>query len=805
MSDRVPPHNLVAEQSLLGAMLLTDTAIEASHELLTVDDFYRPAHGHIYAAIIALWSAGDPVDPVVVAESLSRAGLLQDIGGPATLLSLQAHTPATSSARKYASIIAELSTLRRIIAVAGEMAEAAYSVPDQPGAVLDLFNSKLAALDAGSPADLPDDLSTLSAFLGRPEEEHAPWTIPGLLRRNWRVMLVAGEGAGKALALDTPVPVPGGWMTMGDLSVGDLVFGSDGKPVPVIAATPVLVDRPCYRVTFSDGEQIVADANHQWETISYARRQHGRWEPRVVTTEVLAGSVIARAGHTLNHLVERSNPLDLPDADLPLDPYLLGVWLGDGTSRSGQITTADIPVVDRIRASGWECSPTADPRGITWIIHRQADDDAKVAEARRLIGAGVSQRAAERQVGLPRSAVEADTARGGVRSKRSTRAGLGGVLSQMGLLRNKHVPTAYLRASIPQRAALLAGLLDADGSAQRNSVELTLTDPVLAAGAVELIRSLGFRPSAAWSPATLYGRVVGSRCRIRFTPDRPVFGLARKQGILAGSCHRRSISRYIAAVEPVPSGPVRCIQVANPDGIFLVGRSMVRTHNSVLLRQVAVSAAAGLHPFTRRPIPPVRSLVMDLENPDEAIDEVCAPMAELAEATDGWDPDRCWLWRRPSGINLRQRRDRHELEAVLREAHPDLVCLGPIYKAYVARGKDDEESATRETIAALDDLRTRYGFALLMEHHAPHGEGNKNGRTMRPHGSVYWQRWPEIGIGLEAVRDMPGSLKLGRFRGDRVRNQWPERIDRATPWPWSGVWAAGTFSPDSPEEPDPMF
>src|SRR5437764_10987117 len=92
---RVPPHNLQAEESLLGAMLLSRDAIVAAVEVqLSADDFYKPAHGHVYDAITSLYAAGEPADPVTVAESLRRAGVLDTIGGPATLIGPQAGTPA---------------------------------------------------------------------------------------------------------------------------------------------------------------------------------------------------------------------------------------------------------------------------------------------------------------------------------------------------------------------------------------------------------------------------------------------------------------------------------------------------------------------------------------------------------------------------------------------------------------------------------------------------------------------------------------------------------------------------------------
>ncbi len=138
---RVPPHNLQAEESLLGAMLLSKDAIAVASEVLDADNFYKPAHGHIFEAITSLSAAGEPADPVTVAEELRRAGLLDAVGGPVALVTLQAATPAISNAARYARIIEEHALLRRLIGVAGEIAEMSYDLPDDVTKTVDLAES----------------------------------------------------------------------------------------------------------------------------------------------------------------------------------------------------------------------------------------------------------------------------------------------------------------------------------------------------------------------------------------------------------------------------------------------------------------------------------------------------------------------------------------------------------------------------------------------------------------------------------------------------------------------------------------
>ncbi len=137
-ATRVPPHNLQAEESLLGAMLLSREAIASAIEAqLAPSDFYKPAHGHVFDAVTTLYADGAPADPVTVAEVLRRAELLEQIGGAGTLIALQANTPAIGNAARYARIVHEHSLLRRLIGAAGEIAEMGYELPEDVNQVID--------------------------------------------------------------------------------------------------------------------------------------------------------------------------------------------------------------------------------------------------------------------------------------------------------------------------------------------------------------------------------------------------------------------------------------------------------------------------------------------------------------------------------------------------------------------------------------------------------------------------------------------------------------------------------------------
>ena len=140
-AGRVPPHNLDAEASLLGAMLLSSDAISAAIQIVTVDDFYKPAHAHVFDAITSLYAQGEPADPITVAEELKRAGLLESVGGAGALVDLESSTPATSNASFYAKIIEERAMMRKLIGVGGEVAQLGYDIPDDVDKAVDTAES----------------------------------------------------------------------------------------------------------------------------------------------------------------------------------------------------------------------------------------------------------------------------------------------------------------------------------------------------------------------------------------------------------------------------------------------------------------------------------------------------------------------------------------------------------------------------------------------------------------------------------------------------------------------------------------
>lgn len=451
------------------------------------------------------------------------------------------------------------------------------------------------------------------------------------------LVVEAGTGTGKALDVDTPIPTPTGWKRMGDLAVGDIIFDEAGYPTHVLAAFETLYDRTCYEVLFSDGSKIVADAEHQWVSYTCANRKwlgrgsmgsgsiknfvtpslldslqqliiesqdcdtlsaseaetllggHSwtvgevargisrvnpgnrparfrrrsllvgiqrrlvrdlagqRREGRrhsIVTTEQLANTLSAGSTKRANHAIQVAGALSLPEADLPIAPYFLGAWLGDGSSRNNQITSADPEILTEIEKDGYTVRP------LTGNRYLYAVDDEN--------GKAVSR----------------------------WQPGMTGRLRQLGLMLNKQIPSIYLRASEAQRIDLLAGLLDTDGTVSKDgAIQFSTTSQRLADDSYELVCSLGFRPYIVCGRATLNGKDCGPKWTIAFTTNKTVFRLPRKVEAqrlrLSNFTPRRNSFRYVVAVNEVQSRPVRCIQVDAPSHLYLAGKSMIPTHNSI--------------------------------------------------------------------------------------------------------------------------------------------------------------------------------------------------------------------------------
>jgi len=708
------------------------TASLKGARVIVVADNDEPGLRHAHAVVDELQKAEIPVKLRVapapykdVSEFLGAGGNLTDLQ---ELDRSEPESPDSDLNHEEVSKFSKILTVLQELESRKDMEDAA----------------KLARARGLISAELSEDLTNpgrlvrWTELIEETDDDGYDWLIPGMLERQERVMIVAAEGVGKALALDTPIPTPSGWTTMGELSVGDEVLGGDGKPCRVTFTTPVMTERPCFTVRFTDGTEIVADAEHQWVTQTLNERE-SRKPAQIRTTAEIAASIRAkRSTRALEHSVATVAPLDLPEVDLPISPYTLGAWLGDGTTLDGAITNEDDGVIERITNDGYE------------IVHRPSTKNVY-----GIYGLKVALRGA-------------------------------------GLLGAKHIPITYLRASLDQRLDLMRGLMDTDGSIdKRGTCEFSVIHEPLADGFLELCHTLGIKATKRKGPAMLNGIDHGPRYRITFRTDLPVFGLARKAARLPARLPtERGRRRYIEEVEPRESVPVRCIQVDCPSSTYLCGSEMIVTHNTMLARQVAILSGAGVHPFTLGRMKPVRTLFVDLENPERIIRRTSRKILNGVRTAyeKNADPE-AMLWVKPDGINILKAADRAALEEKIEKTKPELLVLGPLYKSFVDPGNKTAEATAIEVAMILDEIRTTHGCALWLEHHAPLGN-SLSARDLRPMGSAVWMRWPEFGYALAPDPTAVGTdpiYDVKQWRGPRDIRKWPTKMKRSSLFPFEVI------------------
>lgn len=385
-------------------------------------------------------------------------------------------------------------------------------------------------------------------FLLLPWQEQIVRDLFGIVKENGKRQFLTAyieipKKNGKQLALDTPIPTPEGWKTMADLKVGDRVFDEQGKPCHVVAKSLVDDTEQAYELVFRDGGRIVAGERHLWD-VEYT---HGKTREKQWTTgEIYRRMKQYREKFKDNRSVIRipvNQLLHLPERNLPLDPYLYGYWLGNGSATKPEITVRDSDVEDLIPL-------------IPYPLHNRYPQTCGGSEI------------------LVYKALKSILVKN---------------------FRDKVIRPEYLRASETQRWALLQGLMDSDGciGTRKGQGIYVSTIQELAESVQELLWSLGIKNAMTSCPSTRYGKPTGETLyQIRFTAftDQPVSKLHRK------SIRRRerekktrSCFHYLEEIKPLDDKvPMQCIQVDSPSHCYLAGRTMVKTHNSELAAAIAL-------------------------------------------------------------------------------------------------------------------------------------------------------------------------------------------------------------------------
>lgn len=333
----------------------------------------------------------------------------------------------------------------------------------------------------------------------------------------------------KGLDITTPILTENGWKTMGTLGLADRVFDGDGNLVNIKHKSEIH-NRRCYKIFFDTGESIVCDDEHRWlvAVTPFSGGGSGNKKPKekVMTAQELVDASLRGVVRVLNAL-----PINTAKRKLPINPYVLGVWLADGDSRDGRICNTNSTVWDEIRSRGYE------------------------------VGNNIA---------------------GADRAETRTVKGIRGKLKELNLLGKKHLPEVYLLSDYEDRLELLQGLMDGDGSwniARRRCV-MNTTKEWQRDATVSLIGSLGWKPTVSTYITSGFGKPT-QVWRIDFLPINSVSAFrARNKDATYPSKYLKNNVRYIKEVMETSSRPTQCIEVDSPTHTYLAGTGLIKTHNT---------------------------------------------------------------------------------------------------------------------------------------------------------------------------------------------------------------------------------
>jgi replicative DNA helicase len=543
--------SLPVERHVLGGLIKRPEIFFEVGQFISEHDFYNDIHNVIYCTIRNFSVKGEKFDKVLLAEKIKNLGIsFKDEINIYDYIDSLSFTQITPQATLQAcQELVRLRVFRELEETADKMKASVKAAGDkgvdQVIAEIDsLYGSKISSYDFNDePENIFEGLQDLVEERGENPIEETGYQTPhpefnrmfGGLRGGNIYAIVSRPGQGKALEENTPIPVPTGWKSIKDLVVGDEVFAVDGTITKVVGVKK-WENRPIYKVKMEDDE-ILADENHEWFV---QRRWDYKWEVR--DTKFLATNLLEKRPR-----LPIGKPLELPERSLPIDPYILGLWLGDGTSAKPDITTAD-----------------------EYILKKWKDYGRSLGLKVRYNG-NYGYAFTTRTHSKPKNAFLT-------------------LLRENNLLDNKHVPEAYFRASKQQRLALLQGLIDSDGHVDPadGHIEFCNKNVNLALAVAELVRSFGIKATVNRNKSTLYGKICADRWRVKFLFHNAAL-LPRKRKATKKAEYKNP-HRHMS-ITPFGKGNTVCIEIEHPSHLFLCGKSMVPTHNSSYLNDVSFGAS----------------------------------------------------------------------------------------------------------------------------------------------------------------------------------------------------------------------
>ena len=574
--SKIPPHDIDAERRVLGGILLDPVSMGTVEDILLPEDFYIPFHKVVYEGMLYLHKIHTPISTITLADwGKSRNYTTQFPTFISSLVDLEESTPSVAFFSTHVDIVKKKSTVRKVLDVAVSIEEMAYGasvgevedfLEEAEGRILTATKSTLSSL--GNPVQL--GILTFVEKLQKIVEN--PQVVTGIpsgfgdldkitlgFQRGDFIVLAARPSMGKALSLDSLLLTASGWITMREVQIGDKIYGEDGKLHNVTGVFPQ-GKKKLYEVIFHDGGKVKCCGDHLWKLKNRYDRLHRR-EGRVITLHDVKKDI--KRGRRKFWSVPYAQPIQFPQRNIYLHPYVLGVYLGDGSSTHNvkihnpeedimKKVASLLPPEDTVEKHEHATCPT-------WIIKRREKSQYVT----------------------------------------STKYYLRDMFLEGKGSSEKFIPQKYLFSSVEDRIALLQGLIDTDGFVVGGGwIEYSTTSLQLAEDIQFLVGSLGgrcsFRREGKVGTYKKNGKHIQCQVFYRLTMAffNEIIPVSSQKHLNKYSPSRNRVrERFIEEVREVGEEECQCITIDNPTHLYITN-DFIPTHNSALAMQMAFQAAS---------------------------------------------------------------------------------------------------------------------------------------------------------------------------------------------------------------------
>ena len=478
-AGKLPPQAPELEMAVLGALMLEKDALTAVIDLLKPESFYKDSHQRIYRAVIRLFDKSEPIDQLTVVHELREMGELEAAGGPFYVANLTLKVNSAANVEYHARIITETAIKRELIRISSDIQRDAYEDTTDVFKLLDDTESALFEVSESNIRKNFDDMRSLMGKAIKELEEKknqsdgltgvpTGFTALDRVTSGWQpsdlVIIAARPGMGKCLGKGTKVLMfDGDLRNVEDVLPGDLLMGDDSTPRRVLNIARGR--EAMYWVRQNKGNDYRVNESH---ILSLKRCRTAGPHHHGDVLNITVRDYLAKDPKFRFNYEGYKVPVEFEAQELPVDPYFLGVWLGNGASNDCRITGQDPEIIDYLH----EYTAALNMQVTVGMIENRCNS-CDITRTRQ--GGSIAEYSLQDE------------------------------LRQLGVLGNKHIPRAYVINSTENRLHLLAGLIDSDGHLDpvSNGYEITQKNHRLARQIKFLGDSLGFRTSLVKEHATI--------------------------------------------------------------------------------------------------------------------------------------------------------------------------------------------------------------------------------------------------------------------------------------------------------------